>query len=268
MNKLRPWLESHLPAFFRPAETTVHVDIAGVELTLRDWQGSNVLAIVPKEILDDDYKLRQIDFRPGDVVIDIGANIGIVALYLAKKHPGIQIIAIEPVPTTFRHLEENLWLNGVSNITALNCAVTKDGRDLTMIVNPGHSGVDRPPEAHEAAGALQPEGPVPHARRGLRRVRAGPVPAAEDRLRRRGVRNPDRRPMPPPRRSPGHRDPPQPVPVLAGTYTGRAAARPVAVDPARADRVYDDSDVRSLIGDSHSLPAEAGSHASELSPSG
>ena len=140
MNSLRHWLESHLPSLFRPAETTVHVDIAGVQLTLRDWEGSNVLAIVPKEILDDDYKLRQIDFSPGDVVVDIGANIGIIALYLAKKHPGIRIIAIEPVPTTFRHLRENVGLNGVRNITALNCAVTKDGRDLTMIVNPGHSG--------------------------------------------------------------------------------------------------------------------------------
>ena len=140
MNQLRHWLESHLPAFFRPAETTVRVDIAGVELTLRDWQGSNVLAIVPKEILDDDYRLKEIEFRPGDVVIDIGANIGIVAIYLAKTHPGIRIVAIEPVPTTFGHLQENISLNAVSNITALNCAVTKDGRDLRMIVNPGHSG--------------------------------------------------------------------------------------------------------------------------------
>ena len=126
MNQLRLWLESHLPSLFRPAETTVHVDIAGVDLTLRDWQGSNVLAIVPKEILDDDYKLQQIEFRPGDVVVDIGANIGIVALYLAKTHPGIQIIAIEPVPNG------RYWWRVR--------AVTKDGRDLTMIVNPGHSG--------------------------------------------------------------------------------------------------------------------------------
>ncbi len=140
MNQLRLWLESRLPSFFRPAETTVHVDIDCVELTLRDWEGSNVLAIVPKEILDDDYKLQQIDFRPGDVVVDIGANIGIVALYLAKKHPGLRIIAIEPVPTTFSHLRENVRANGVNNITALNCAVTRDGRDLQMIVNPGHSG--------------------------------------------------------------------------------------------------------------------------------
>jgi FkbM family methyltransferase len=140
MNQLRLWLQRHLPAFFPPPETTVRVDIAGVELTLRDWEGSNVLAIVPKEILDDDYRLQEIEFRPADVVIDIGANIGIVAIYLAKTHPGIHIVAIEPVPTTFRHLQENINLNAVNNITALNCAVTKDGRDLRMIVNPGHSG--------------------------------------------------------------------------------------------------------------------------------
>ena len=137
---MKQWLASHLPALFRPTETTAQVDIAGVPLTLRDWEGSNVLAIVPKEILDDDYKLTAINFRPGDVVIDIGANIGIVALYLARKHPDIRIVAIEPVPTTFRHLQENIALNGVRNVTPLNCAITNDGRDLRMIVNPGHSG--------------------------------------------------------------------------------------------------------------------------------
>jgi FkbM family methyltransferase len=140
MNQLRRWLETRLPAIFHPAETTVRIDIAGVELTLRDWEGSSVLAIVPKEILDDDYGLREIEFRPGDVVVDVGANIGIVALYLARKYPVIHIIAIEPVPTTYRHLQENIGLNGVRNITTLNCAVTRDGRDLRMIVHPGHSG--------------------------------------------------------------------------------------------------------------------------------
>jgi FkbM family methyltransferase len=137
---MKQWLESHLPALFQPDEIVVTVDIAGVQLTLRDWEGSNVLAIVPKEILDDDYRLTAIDFRAGDVVIDVGANIGIVALYLAKKYPELRVVAIEPVPTTFRHLQQNVEQNGVPNITALNCAITKDGRDLRMVVNPGHSG--------------------------------------------------------------------------------------------------------------------------------
>jgi FkbM family methyltransferase len=140
MNQLRIWLETHVPAAFQHREKTERIDIAGVKLTLRDWEGSTVLAIVPKEILDDEYGLAQIEFRPGDVVVDVGANIGIVALYLAKKHPDITINAIEPVPTTYRHLAENIDLNNVRNITALNCAITSDGRDLRMIVNPAHSG--------------------------------------------------------------------------------------------------------------------------------
>jgi FkbM family methyltransferase len=140
INQMKQRLESRLPGLFRHNEITVSVDIGGIQLTLRDWEGSNVLAIVPKEILDDDYRLTAIDFRPGDVVIDVGANIGIVALYLAKKYPDIRIVAIEPVPTTFRHLQENIEANGVRNITALNCAITTDSRDLQMIVNPGHSG--------------------------------------------------------------------------------------------------------------------------------
>jgi FkbM family methyltransferase len=140
MNRLRLWLETRLPAIFPRVEKTERIDIAGVKLTLRDWEGSSVLAIVPKEILDDEYGLTAIEFLPGDVVVDVGANIGIVALYLASKHPDIRIIAIEPVPTTYRHLQENIDLNGVRNITALNCAVTNDGRNLRMIVHPGHSG--------------------------------------------------------------------------------------------------------------------------------
>src|SRR5439155_9631124 len=37
-------------------------------------------------------------------------------------------------------LQGNINLNAVRNITALNCAITGDGRDLRMIVHPAHSG--------------------------------------------------------------------------------------------------------------------------------
>jgi FkbM family methyltransferase len=140
MNQLRLWLQARFPAVVAPPHTTVSVDIAGIELVLRDWEGSSVLDIVPREIRLGEYNLTTIKFRRNDVVIDVGANIGIVSLYLAKKHPDIHVIAIEPVPTTFSHLQENIVLNRVGNLTAVNCAVTRDGRDLRMIVHPGHSG--------------------------------------------------------------------------------------------------------------------------------
>lgn len=128
MKDLRVWLQSRFPAVVRPPHTTVSIDIGGIELVLRDWEGSTVLDIVPREILSGEYNLIAMEFRRDDVVIDVGANIGIVALWLAKKHPDIRIIAVEPVPTTFSHLQENIALNRVDNITPLNCAVTRDGR--------------------------------------------------------------------------------------------------------------------------------------------
>ena len=39
-------------------------------------------------------------------VVDIGANIGAVAIAIAKRHPTLRVIACEPAPVTFFYL---LW---------------------------------------------------------------------------------------------------------------------------------------------------------------
>ncbi|WP_433599266.1 FkbM family methyltransferase [Nocardia sp. CA-135953] len=54
---------------------------------------------------------------PGDVALDIGANIGLCAIMFADTCPGIQVIAVEPVPMTFRCLDRNIAAhvpNGIS----------------------------------------------------------------------------------------------------------------------------------------------------------
>ncbi|MGY4101479.1 FkbM family methyltransferase [Nocardia sp. R16R-3T] len=45
---------------------------------------------------------------PGDVALDIGANIGLSAMMFADTCPGIRVIAVEPVPMTFRCLDRNI----------------------------------------------------------------------------------------------------------------------------------------------------------------
>lgn len=85
------------------------------------------------------YDFTGIDFCDGDVVVDIGANFGLTSLYLAKKHPNIRVIAMEPVPSTYDLLVENLRINQISNVRPVPKAVTGDGRDVTMIFSPGAS---------------------------------------------------------------------------------------------------------------------------------
>ncbi|MGI0020068.1 MAG: FkbM family methyltransferase [Nitrososphaera sp.] len=57
------------------------------------------------------------------VVIDVGANIGIYAVLLARSHPKLEVIAIEASPKIFDRLGTNCRLNNLSNVTLINAAV-------------------------------------------------------------------------------------------------------------------------------------------------
>src|SRR3954447_26255174 len=48
--------------------------------------------------------------RPGDLFLDIGANIGVYSVYAAEC--GAEVIAVEPVPHNAERVRENLGLNG------------------------------------------------------------------------------------------------------------------------------------------------------------
>ncbi|WP_280503468.1 FkbM family methyltransferase [Nocardia farcinica] len=54
------------------------------------------------------YREAATGLRPGDVALDIGANIGLSALFFADACPDVQVIAAEPAPVTFHCLERNL----------------------------------------------------------------------------------------------------------------------------------------------------------------
>lgn len=58
------------------------------------------------------------------VIFDVGAHMGIFTLKIAKKirNRGI-VVAIEPNPYNYRRLQENIRLNGLDNIIALNIAL-------------------------------------------------------------------------------------------------------------------------------------------------
>jgi len=60
--------------------------------------------------------------RSGDFFVDVGANIGSYTI-LASAHTGARSFSIEPVPSTFSHLMQNIYVNNMSNkVKALNVA--------------------------------------------------------------------------------------------------------------------------------------------------
>ena len=69
--------------------------LGGIDFKFYDFIFSTAVNCICNEF--DDYNFDSIDFKDGDVVIDIGGNIGMVSIYLAKKYPFLKIYALNPL---------------------------------------------------------------------------------------------------------------------------------------------------------------------------
>jgi FkbM family methyltransferase len=64
---------------------------------------------------------------PGDIIYDIGANIGVQTVFMAKKTGvGGKVVAIEPEFVSFNSLNTNITLNKLANVKAIQVALGKD----------------------------------------------------------------------------------------------------------------------------------------------
>jgi FkbM family methyltransferase len=81
------------------------------------------------EWMEDEIELLSKVLREGDVVFDIGANIGTHTIAFAKL-VGIQgkVIAFEPQPMVAQSLLENLALNNLKNVNVIQSVVCEPGR--------------------------------------------------------------------------------------------------------------------------------------------
>jgi FkbM family methyltransferase len=114
--------------------------INGFPIEVADKPVSRSADIIAWELLDDCYGLDHIDFKPGDVVIDIGAHIGFFAIYTALRFPQVLIYSFEPFPENYYLLQQNLQRNGITTVRPYQLGVSGDGRLLEMVTNPQNSG--------------------------------------------------------------------------------------------------------------------------------
>ena len=115
-------------------------NISDTDFYFYDSITSNTVNFVKNEM--EGYNFHVIDFKEGDIVIDIGANVGMVSIYLAKKYPFLKIYAFEPVKQNYENLLRNIDINNIPNgvITAENVAITKDRRSVNIITSLGNTG--------------------------------------------------------------------------------------------------------------------------------
>jgi FkbM family methyltransferase len=76
--------------------------------------------------------------KAGDTYVDVGANIGYLAITAANVvTAGGRVVAVEANPRVFRYLEHNIALNRITNVTAHHVAVGANEGMVDILECPG-----------------------------------------------------------------------------------------------------------------------------------
>lgn len=93
------------------------------------------LEVMRDILLDEEYGVEEIPTPR--VILDVGANIGLAALYFRARFPDAEIVAVEPDPQTFAKLEQNV--GGDARIRAVNAAAAAERGELELFQPAGYS---------------------------------------------------------------------------------------------------------------------------------
>ncbi len=96
-------------------------------------------------MIDEIWCFRKYDFfgfrvAPGDVVVDIGAQIGSFTVYAATVCRAGRVIAFEPHHDNFRMLGKNTRANGLRQVTPVNEAVAGQSGTIALEIDPTNAG--------------------------------------------------------------------------------------------------------------------------------
>ncbi|HEX4143247.1 MAG TPA: FkbM family methyltransferase [Pirellulales bacterium] len=94
---------------------------------------------VYREIFQDRIYLRHgITLRDGDVVFDVGANIGLFTIFVEENFPGVRVCAFEPSPQVYPILEANTAKYG-SQVQLYPWGISDASKQATFTYYPSYS---------------------------------------------------------------------------------------------------------------------------------
>lgn len=109
---------------FSRSEVTRTVPAAGL-MMLRPWEYIEARLFFYRTWEPEITRVIQGCVEPGDVAIDIGANVGYYSLVMSRlAGPAGAVYAVEPSPSIRARLERHLELNGVRNVVVLPFGVS------------------------------------------------------------------------------------------------------------------------------------------------
>ena len=110
----------------------------GTKIKLR-VNSTDIMAFTHVWLLHE-YDRTEFEITNTDIVIDIGAHIGLFALFASQFCKNGKIYCFEPVKENFEVLESNLILNNIKNVIAVNAAISTSNEKITIYLNEDESG--------------------------------------------------------------------------------------------------------------------------------
>jgi len=110
--------------------TTIRIPRLEVSMFLpAQWRGIYKLLYVFRELYEPELMYIIRSLQPGDVFIDVGANVGIYTVAAARRvGESGRVISFEPASNTFSILQRNITLNHLNNVIAAQLALAdKEG---------------------------------------------------------------------------------------------------------------------------------------------
>jgi FkbM family methyltransferase len=143
------------PAMARP----VDIEVFGRKMRLNGARNvaERRLLIQPQHFDPGEFAALRSSVKPGDTVIDIGANVGAYTLYMAGLvGPSGRVIAVEPQPSVLARLRENLAFNPELTVTVAATALGAGEGEVVFETNATNEGESRIAKGPGATGVTVP----------------------------------------------------------------------------------------------------------------
>lgn len=83
----------------------------------------------------EEYKINKLQIKKDDIVIDIGAHIGLFTVYVSKFCVDGRIYCYEPIKENYNLLTHNIEINNIKNATIFQKAVTDKSSVVRIFLN-------------------------------------------------------------------------------------------------------------------------------------
>ncbi len=99
--------------------------VGNIRLLVRANAGAD--AFIHGEVFGHEYYRLPLAAAPA-TILDLGANIGLTAVYFSRMFPDAELACVEPIPENLRLLKRNLELNAVRGTVIAAAIDVEDGR--------------------------------------------------------------------------------------------------------------------------------------------